>query len=78
MKITRVEQDPKASVGHVGLALISEMARVSGAELKSEMDMERLPSGKFVVNSAFLLLGMLVYNMLKVVGRGMVFARALG
>jgi hypothetical protein len=48
------------------------------AEFKSEMDMERLPSGKFVVNNAFLLLGMLVYNMLKVVGRDMVFARALG
>ena len=30
MKITRVEQDPKASVGHVGLAVISEMARLSG------------------------------------------------
>ncbi len=48
------------------------------AELKTEMNMERLPSGKFMVNSAFLLLGMLVYNMLKVVGRDMVFARALG
>jgi hypothetical protein len=48
------------------------------AEFKSELDMERLPSGKFAVNNAFLLLGMLVYNMLKVVGRDMVFARALG
>lgn len=48
------------------------------AEFKTEMDMERLPSGKFVVNNAFLLLGMLVYNMLKVVGSDMVFARALG
>jgi hypothetical protein len=33
------------------------------AEFKSDMDMERLPSGNFRVNSAFLLLGMLVYNM---------------
>ena len=48
------------------------------AEFKTEMDMERLPSGKFAVNHAFLLLGMLVYNMLKVVGKDMVFARALG
>jgi hypothetical protein len=48
------------------------------AEFKTEMDMERLPSGKFIVNNAFLLLGVLVYNMLKVVGRDMVFARALG
>ena len=30
VKITRVEQDPNASIGHVGLAVISEMARVSG------------------------------------------------
>jgi len=54
---------------------ISEQYR---AEFKTEMDMERLPSGKFVVNNAFLLLWMLVYNMLKVVGSDMVFARALG
>ena len=31
---------------------------------------------KFVVNNAFLLLGMLVYNLLKGVGRDTVFARA--
>lgn len=30
MKITRVEQDANASVGHVGLAVISEMARLCG------------------------------------------------
>ncbi len=49
------------------------------AEFKTEMDiMEPLPSGKFVVNNAFLLLGMRVYNLLQVVGSDMVFARALG
>jgi hypothetical protein len=48
------------------------------AEFKSEMDMERLPSGKFQVNSAFLLLGMLVYNMLKVIGQDLVIAKAVG
>ena len=48
------------------------------AEFKSEMDMERLPSGKFRVNSAFLLLGMLVYNMLKVIGQDLVIAKAVG
>ncbi|MFW6203140.1 MAG: IS1380 family transposase [Marinilabilia sp.] len=48
------------------------------AEFKSELDMERLPSGKFAVNSAFLKMGMLVYNMFKVVGQDMVFAKALG
>ena len=48
------------------------------AEFKTEMDMERLPSGKFRVNSTFLRLGMLVYNMLKVLGRDMVLSKALG
>jgi hypothetical protein len=48
------------------------------AEFKDEMDMERLPSGKFKVNSTFLLLGMLVYNMLKVIAQDMVVAKALG
>jgi len=48
------------------------------AEFKSELDIERLPSGKFTVNSAFLKMGMLVYNMFKVIGQDMVFAKALG
>lgn len=48
------------------------------AEFKSELDIERLPSGKFAVNSAFLQMGMLVYNMFKVVGQDMVLAKALG
>ena len=48
------------------------------AEFKSELDIERLPSGKFAVNSAFLKMGMLVYNMFKVIGQDMVLAKALG
>ena len=40
--------------------------------------MERLPSGKFAVNATFLRLGMLVYNMLRVVGDDLVTARMLG
>ena len=48
------------------------------AEFKGEMDMERLPSGKFKVNNTFLLLGMLVYNMLRVISQDMVTAKALG
>lgn len=48
------------------------------AEFKSELDIERLPSGKFAVNTAFLKMGMLVYNMFKVIGQDMVFAKALG
>lgn len=48
------------------------------AEFKSEMDMERLPCGKFAVNIAFLLLRIWVYNLLKEKGKDMFFARALG
>jgi hypothetical protein len=38
------------------------------AEIKSELDLERLPSGKFVVNELFFQLGMFVMNMLRVIG----------
>jgi hypothetical protein len=44
-------------------------------EFKTEMDMERLPSGKFTVNAVFLRLGMLVYNMLRVASVDLVVAR---
>lgn len=47
-------------------------------EFKTEMDMERLPSGKFAVNAVFLRLGMLVYNMLRVASVDLVVARMLG
>lgn len=47
-------------------------------EFKTEMDMERLPSGKFAVNTAFLRLGMLVYNMLRVASVDLAVARMLG
>ena len=48
------------------------------AEFKTEMDMERLPSGKFKVNKAFLRMGMLAHNMLKVISQDMVMEKALG
>lgn len=48
------------------------------SEFKTELDMERLPSGKFAVNAAFLSLGMLVYNMLRVISADLVIAGALG
>jgi len=48
------------------------------AEFKSEMDMERFPSGKFQVNELFLQLGALVYNMLRVMGGDLVVADTLG
>ena len=40
------------------------------AEIKSELALERLPSGKFAVNALYFQLGMFVNNMLRVIGRG--------
>ena len=39
------------------------------SELKSDMDLERLPSGSFTSNSLVLQLGMLTYNMLRIIGQ---------
>jgi hypothetical protein len=39
------------------------------SEIKSDMDLERLPSGNFSSNSLVLLLGMLTYNMLRIIGQ---------
>jgi hypothetical protein len=41
------------------------------AEIKSELDLERLPSGKFCVNELFFQLGMFVNNMLRVMGQSL-------
>jgi len=39
------------------------------AEIKSDMDMERLPSGKFSTNALILTLGGLAYNILRAIGQ---------
>jgi hypothetical protein len=39
------------------------------AEWKSELGLERLPSGKFAANSTIMLLGMVAYNMLRRLGK---------
>lgn len=39
------------------------------SELKSDMDLERLPSGYFQTNALILLLGMLAYNILRLCGQ---------
>ena len=39
------------------------------SELKSDMDLERLPSGKFSTNNLILLLGMFAYNALRLIGQ---------
>jgi hypothetical protein len=41
------------------------------ADIKSEHDLERLPSGKFVVNGLIFQLGMFVINMLRVIGQNL-------
>jgi hypothetical protein len=41
------------------------------AEIKSELDLERLPSGKFAVNEFVFQLGMFVMNMLRVIGQSL-------
>ena len=39
------------------------------SEIKTDLDLERLPSGKFATNSLVLSLGSFVYNMLRVIGQ---------
>jgi hypothetical protein len=39
------------------------------SEYKTDMDMERLPSGKFETNSLIMLLGMLAFNVLRIIGQ---------
>ena len=39
------------------------------SELKTDMNLERLPSGKFAANSLVLLCGLLAYNILRVIGQ---------
>ena len=46
------------------------------AEIKSDMDMERLPSGKFATNALILTLGGLAYNILRAIGQLGLVSRA--
>lgn len=39
------------------------------SEMKSELDVERLPSGKFVTNALILEMGVLAYNVLRLMGQ---------
>jgi hypothetical protein len=39
------------------------------SEIKSDMDLERLPSGNFDSNALILVLGMIAYNMLRIIGQ---------
>ena len=46
------------------------------SEVKTDMDLERLPSGKFATNALILELGMLAYNILRMIGQGTIGERA--
>lgn len=46
------------------------------SEIKSDMDLKRLPSGKFATNALVLELGMIAYNILRMIGQGTIGGRA--
>lgn len=45
------------------------------SEIKTDMDLERLPSGKFETNALILELGLVAYNILRMVGQGTIGGR---
>lgn len=46
------------------------------SEVKTDMDLERLPSGKFATNALILELGMIAYNILRMIGQGTIGGQA--
>ena len=46
------------------------------SEVKTDMDLERLPTGKFATNALILELGMIAYNILRMIGQGTIGERA--
>ena len=40
------------------------------SEYKTDLDMERLPSGKFATNALIMLLGMIAFNIVRICGQG--------
>lgn len=46
------------------------------SEVKTDMNLERLPSGKFATNALILELGMIAYNILRMIGQGTIGGRA--
>lgn len=47
------------------------------SEIKTDMDVERLPSGKFGTNALVLLLSMIAYNCLRAIGQEMLKLKRL-
>ena len=72
---------PKVEVESYWTSLDADVARVIElyhehgtseqfhSELKTDLDLERLPSGKFQTNELVLLLGMVAYNVLRLIGQ---------
>src|SRR4030043_2273535 len=72
---------PRIEVGHYWTSLSDDVATVIKlyrdhgtseqfhSELKTDLDLERLPSGKFKTNELVLLLGMVAYNLLRLIGQ---------
>lgn len=48
------------------------------SEIKTDMDLERLPSGKFNTNALILELAIMAYNILRMIGQGTIGGRAPG
>ena len=46
------------------------------SEIKTDMDLERLPSGKFTTNALVLELGLIAYNILRMIGQGTIGGRS--
>ena len=46
------------------------------SEIKTDMDLKRLPSGKFATNALVLELGLIAYNILRMIGQGTIGGRA--
>lgn len=59
----------------VNVARVIELYHAHGtseefhSELKTDLDLEKLPSGKFQTNELVLLLGMVAYNVLRLIGQ---------
>jgi len=73
--IPRIEVETYWTSLNDDVATVVELYRARGtseqfhSELKTDLDLERLPSGKFQTNELVLLLGMVAYNLLRLIGQ---------
>ncbi len=64
---TSLKLPPKVVIGLYHAHGTSEQYH---SEIKTDLDLERLPSGKFATNATMLSLGLLAYNILRLCGQG--------